>query len=394
MAFGKRKTEQPEPQAVPEPPKEEKRKLTPEEKKAAREFRKSEVKRIKQGRKELKKDLRLNGIRKRSEFEFFAEDLDLSYPEGTWQAFATRTGAKLSRILQVVKTGITLRRVLIFLLILLAATFLIAYITEEKGHFTINLTADMLRDGFQISETSDFKETNTRLFADEIANSNATSIYEINRKVGDIDGSHNGPGYMAYTFYLKNAGTETTDYGYTVNILSETLGTGKAAWFMFFEDGKQIIYARALEDGTPERLWGYPNPPFQESAYYPESQYYKEDGKWGIVTTPFVDEETALQGYVKDFKPGDIKKYTCVVWLEGDDPDCNNSILGGHVGFNVQFERIGPDEDTYFKGLFRVEYDEYYSGNTEYEKEEGGRGTDEEAHNPTTGLPQTEDIRK
>ena len=354
------KTEQPEPQAVPEPPKEEKRKLTPEEKKAAREFRKSEVKRIKQGRKELKKDLRLNGIRKRSEFEFFAEDLDLSYPEGTWQAAATKAGAKLSRILQVVKTGITLRRVLIFLLILLAATFLIAYITEEKGHFTINLTADMLRDGFQISETSDFKETNTRLFADEIANSNATSIYEINRKVGDIDGSHNGPGYMAYTFYLKNAGTETTDYGYTVNILSETLGTGKAAWFMFFEDGKQIIYARALEDGTPERLWGYPNPPFQESAYYPEAQYYKEDGKWGIVTTPFVDEETALQGYVKDFKPGDVKKYTMVAWLEGDDPDCNNSILGGHCGFNIQFDRIGNEEDGYFKGLFRTEYDKSY----------------------------------
>ena len=384
MAFGKKqKTEDVNVSEMPEVKPEKPRKLTPEEKKAAKEAKKAEVKRVKEGRKELKKDLRLNGVRKRSEFEFFAEDLDLSYPEGTWQATMTKFAARVSRTYALVKASITLKSVLIFLLILLAATFLIAYITEEKGHFTINLTADMLRDGFQISEDKDFTKTATRLFADEIANSNATSIYEINRKVADIDGSHNGPGYMAYTFYLKNAGTETTDYGYTVNILSETLGTGKAAWFMFFEDGKQIIYARPLEDGTPERLWGYPNPPFQESAYYPEAQYYKEDGRWGIVTTPFVDEETALQGYVKDFKPGDVKKYTCVVWLEGDDPDCNNSILGGHVGFNVQFERIGPDEDTYFKGLFREEYDKYYSGDTEYRKEEGGRGIEEEAHIPS-----------
>ena len=182
----------------------------------------------------------------------------------------------------------------------------------------------------------------------------------------------------------------TTDYGYTVNILSETLSTASAAWLMFFEDDKQIIYAQAQPNGKPEELYGYPSAPYIESAFDPEAQYYTEDGLVGIVTTPFIDENTALQGYVQDFAPGDVKKYTIVVWLEGDDPDCNNSILGGHVGFNIQFERLGDEETSYFKGLFRQEYDRSYNALETYDS---GHVTDNsyQAHSPTVTDEDEED---
>lgn len=320
------------------------------------------VKATRAERKQLRKDLRRQGVKKRSEFELFANEVGLSYPEGTTAAILAKATARGAVIARTLFATFTVWKMLATALLILGLTLYVAYVTEEKGHFTVNVTADMLENGFQISSTEDFSGNETRLYAQQLQNSNATSIYEMNRSVHLVDGSHNGPGYMAYTFYLRNNGTETTDYGYTVNILSETLNTAAASWIMFFEDEKQIIYAREQFNGEPENLHGYPTPPFIETAYYPEEQYFERDGLWGIRTTPFIDEYTALQGYVSDFEPGDVKKYTVVVWLEGDDPDCNNSILGGHVGFNITFERLGEDNTDFFKGLFREEYDKSFLG--------------------------------
>ena len=343
----------------------------------------AEMKRLKGERKKLRRDLKKNGMKQYADFELFAKDMGLSYPEGSREAQMSKTLVRLTSWLRVTTSGFGIVKLLIAAAAILAIVFLIAYITEEKGHFTINLTADMMREGFVLSETEEDVGDNTRLFATEIVNCNATSIYEITRKVNQIDGDHNGPGYMAYTFYLTNAGEETTNYGYTVNILSETLNTASAAWVMFFEDDKQIIYAQAQPNGKPEELYGYPDSPFIESAYYPDEQYYTENGMAGIITTPFIDAETVLQGYVEDFEPGATKKYTVVVWTEGDDPDCNNSILGGHVGFNVIFERLGNDEEGYFKGLFREEYDKSFNAekvdDTEHTHEEHTAHTSEDA---------------
>ena len=319
-----------------------------------------ECKQIHKERKKLRKELKREGIKKYSEFDMFADEVELSYPKNSIAEALAKTRAKMSTAWATFKANFSVMKALILVALILGVILLIAYISEERGRFTINVTADMLTQGFQISESPDFDDDKTRLYAQEIKNSNATSIYQINRGVNDVDGSHNGPGYMAYTFYLRNNGTETTDYAYTVNILSETQNTGAAAWVMFFEDGKQIVYAREQYEGKPEELYGYPDAPFIEQAYDPDKQYYADEYGAGIVTTPFLDATTALQGFVTDFEPGEVKKYTIVTWLEGDDPDCNNSILGGHVGFNVQFERVGGDPDTFFKGIYREEFDKSY----------------------------------
>ena len=36
------------------------------------------------------------------------------------------------------------------------------------------------------------------------------------------------------------------------------------------------------------------------------------------------------------FKPGDIDRYTLVVWLEGDDPECVDAILGGEIKMHME----------------------------------------------------------
>jgi len=333
---------------------------------------------LKEERPLIRKELRGKGMRSYADYSFFCKELNMGYPEDTRENSVDEFLARLSAWFAYFRNRVNVWIAMLVVVLILLLLFLFAFISEEKGRFTVNITAEMLREGFVLSETEDMNKTKTRLYATEITNSNATSIYEINRGLADADGSHNGPGYMAYTFYLKNEGTMTVDYGYTVNILSETIHAGDSAWVMFFEDDKQIIYAREQENGEPENLWGYPNPPFSSSAYYPDEQYYKADYAYGIITTPFIDEYTALQGYVENFAPGDVKKYTMIVWIEGDDPDCNNSQLGGHVGFNIQFDRLGEEKSSYFKGLFREEYEKsYWYGNDDVKIPEVTLGAEE-----------------
>ena len=337
-------------------------------KKEPRNFKEEyeQCKKIHAERKVLRKDLKQQGIKKYSEYDMFATEVELAYPEKTGHAFSAKVMSRLSQLWYTFWASFNVIKALLLFAIILGVILLVAYLSVVRGRFTVNITADMLKNGFQLSEAGDFSEDKTRLYAAELQNSNATSVYEINRQIYKKDGANNGPGYVSYTFYLKNNGTEPTDYAYTVNILSETLGTASAVWLMFFEDDRQIIYAREQDPEThkPESLYGYPDAPFMDCAYDADSQYFYEDGSWGITTTPFIDEGTALQGYVEQIEPGEVKKYTMVIWIEGDDPDCNNSILGGHVGFNVQFDRLGEDPEDFFKGIFRREYDVTYQGGT------------------------------
>ena len=39
----------------------------------------------------------------------------------------------------------------------------------------------------------------------------------------------------------------------------------------------------------------------------------------------------------EDFKPGDVDKYTILMWVEGNDPECVNEILGGHMKMSMTF---------------------------------------------------------
>ena len=157
----------------------------------------AEMKALRKQRKAVRKDLKAQGLKSITDFEMFAADVGLSYPKGTAAAFWAKTAVRVSGRMKLIAASIGVKRLLFTAAAILAAVFLLAYITEEKGHFTINLTADMLREGFVLSETADMKKEDTRLFATEIGSSNATSIYEMSRKINEVDGDHNGPGYLA-----------------------------------------------------------------------------------------------------------------------------------------------------------------------------------------------------
>lgn len=317
-----------------------------------------QIREIKLERKKLRATLREKGITKRVDFEMFAREVGLSLPTSTSQGLLAAWWFKAAQLAQVLAASATIYTTLGVGAALLVGTFAIATVSEMKGNFTINITADMISQGFVLSDTVGFENPATRLYTDEIENVNAISIVDIDAEVNTAqDGSHNGSGYMAYTFYIRNEGDEACSYVYDLEINSCTQDADEATWVMVFVNDEQLIYASNSADGDAENLYGYSDMPFEEEAFDADLLYYSEDGKYGITPIEFYAEDVVTSGLFEEMQPGEVHKYTVVIWIEGDDPECTNDILGGHVGFTFQFEMVADDELDIFKGLYLDVYD-------------------------------------
>ena len=122
----------------------------------------------------------------------------------------------------------------------------------------------------------------------------------------EADGTHHGRDYMAYTFYAENVGKEVINYWITTQIDEIEQDVDDALRFVLYKNGVQTVYAKPATNGNPEPR-----------------------------TVPFKDEKTVLLEKNADFKPGDIDKYTLVVFMEGNDPQCNDDLVGGKIAMHM-----------------------------------------------------------
>ena len=49
----------------------------------------------------------------------------------------------------------------------------------------------------------------------------------------------------------------------------------------------------------------------------------------------FYDNKIPVLEEREKFAPGDVDKFTIVVWLVGDDPDCVNALIGGEIKMHM-----------------------------------------------------------
>ena len=67
---------------------------------------------------------------------------------------------------------------------------------------------------------------------------------------------------------------------------------------------------------------------------------YTFDEKTGIytlTTKPFASERVVATADREAIEPQEIDKFTVVIWLEGEDPECINDILGGSLEMAMKF---------------------------------------------------------
>ena len=292
---------------------------------------------IKKGRKLLRKEMKEKGIKDKKDFELTASSLGLYFDKPRAILF-----------LQWLFAGRGLWWLLGALLALIATLFLYSMVTQMQGHFTVNMSSAMFKEGFTLSETVGFENPTTNLFSNAAENVPCISISHIPDDVDQTDGSHNDV-YFAYTFYIRNEGESTVGYDWTVRLNSESNDLSSACWVMIFEDGVMQFYAKANENGEVEAL-----PPVGDNTRgylsMPTQQYCKNSGdqyermaKSGIVeyyrVIPYAFESDTVvtRGTKHNIAPEDVHKYTVVIWLEGDDPDCTDELIGGHIGMEFGF---------------------------------------------------------
>lgn len=204
------------------------------------------------------------------------------------------------------------------LFLLLSGTYVFSFFYEKYGSFTVRLDKyDMLRIGVSLSETPDFKLPTSRLNADAIKSLDNITKADLPENLDKTDGKHNGRNYIAYTFYIKNTGKSSVSYSSSLNISSVSKNVDAAVRIMLYDESVAVTYAKPKDDLTG-----------------PEPE-----------TEPFYSQTVVAKKYKANFKPGDIHKYTVVIWLEGNDPDCVDSILGGSMNLEMAFSVVEYTEN-------------------------------------------------
>lgn len=221
-----------------------------------------------------------------------------------------RTGKQIMRL----QMGIRITAVIVlalFLIVLLLYLFSL-FSANGIGRFTVS-SSDGER-GLILSEMEDFAEYTALLHGDPYEKmDNITYSWMPTDMHEHEGGAHNGKNYLAYTFYVKNTGTEEIDYRAYITIEHLKLAVDEAVRVQVYKNGESTVYAKQAKDGSPEV-----DPEF--------------------TTTPFVDTVTICDFDRNGFVVDEIDKYTVVCWLEGEDPECVDDILGGELKMSMTFE--------------------------------------------------------
>ncbi len=314
-------------------------------KKAGVLLTRAEVAKIKASRKKLREKMKNAGITDPADKKLLEVTSGAYFDKPKWIA-------AIARIFR----GRVLVALLLTLVVALSSMFMLSEITKMKGHFTVNITEDLFDKGFSIGDSIEkdkIKNPTSYLKGDELENTPCTSISQISKDVDKLDGSNNGGDYFSYTFYIQNKSGDNANYGYELVINSESKDASKIAWVLLFIDGKAAFYAKADKNGEQQTLphrddntRGYREPPFYDVAAFPELQYEIIDNPtarydyYRLIALPFESDTVITSGKFSDMEPGIIHKYTVVSWIEGDDPDCTNDMIGGHFGLEFNFVTV------------------------------------------------------
>jgi len=227
-----------------------------------------------------------------------------------------RTGKQVMRMQMAIR--VTAVVVLALFLIVLLLYLFSLFSTNGIGRFTVS-SSDGER-GLILSEMEDFSEYTALLHGEAYEGMDNITYSWMPTDLHEHEGgSHNGKNFFAYTFYVKNTGNEDIDYRAYIKIEHMKLAVDEAVRVQVYKNGESTVYAKKTKEGTIQV-----DPEF--------------------TTTPFVDTVTICDFNRMNFVVDEIDKYTVVIWLEGEDPECVNDILGGELKMSMTFDVYERDD--------------------------------------------------
>ena len=219
------------------------------------------------------------------------------------------------------KVARVIRRALLVLLLFLIVLYIILEVIYNEGKFTVTLDSNKtLESGIAIFDSLNNSQGKRKLEATPIKFMDNISYKWLPKNVDqDGEGSHNGDNYIAYTFFIENQGEEILNYHYEVIVDDIIKNVDEAIRIRIYRNGEATTYAKKNHMN---------NQPEKDTAAFEDI----DDNQGTIILEK-----------VTDFKPGDLDRFTIVVWIEGDDPDCIDALLGGEIKMHMTIteEHIG-----------------------------------------------------
>lgn len=208
-------------------------------------------------------------------------------------------GKLLSRV---IKMG------LLILLLFFSLLYLVLYVVNSNGYFTIKLDKNLKAERhIFLSSDSEFSAETVEIkvkgleYMDNITES-WIPMDEVIKKEGD----NSSDNYIAYTYFIKNDGEQKTDYKSKIVIESVIKNVDDAVRVVVFTNGEKKVYAKKAKNGKEE-----PN------------------------TIAFLSNHLIMEQERNGLEPGQIDRYTILVWLEGKDPECIDDIIGGEMKMSM-----------------------------------------------------------
>lgn len=196
--------------------------------------------------------------------------------------------------------------------------FIISMLVTQWGDLIISVDSPAVKRGIVLSEDSEFKTQSASLTAKQVENvTNITYAWLPADLDTSKDGEHNGKNYVAYTFYCKNNGQAAINYDATLEITGVAKSADEAARVMVYKNGEPYIFGKGKYDN-------------------------REQAETDC--TKFLDDKTVMTTRSENFKVDDVDKYTIVIWVEGNDPECVDDIRNGHIRMRMLFSV--EDEET------------------------------------------------
>jgi hypothetical protein len=198
-------------------------------------------------------------------------------------------------------------------------------IIYNEGRFTIVLDSNRtLESGLAVFDSLNNGHGKRKLEASPIRFMDNISYKSIPIDIDkEAEGSHNGKNYIAYTFFVENQGSEVLDYTYEVVVDDVIKNVDEAIRIRIYRNGDYKTYAKLSSLGKePEHIGDFRSE----------------------LATPFANikesPDTIIYEKVEGLKPEDMDRITVVVWLEGDDPDCNDPLIGGELKMHMVITEI------------------------------------------------------
>ena len=226
---------------------------------------------------------------------------------------------KANRIRGWHKLGRFIKLSVFLLLLLLIVVYIVLKILLDDGSFIVSLDRnEMLYSGLAMYETLNDPTPKRRLKADDLQFMDNISIKWLPNDITEHEGSHNGKNYIAYSFYMENQGQAILNYWYYIMMDDVIKNADEALRIMIYLNDEKTVYAKGSSiNGAPEKG-----------------------------TVKFRDDEdgTIILEQRKDMKAGDLDKITVVIWIEGDDPECTNALIVGHVRLHMKLTEENNSE--------------------------------------------------